>query len=336
MKILRLRLTNLNSLRGTTAIDFTTPPLAGAGIFAITGQTGAGKTTLLDAITLALYGRVARYGATPSPDAVMSRHMGECTAEVEFACTGGTFRSVWQLQRARKKPDGKLQPAKRRVIALPGETIVAEGIKEADTQILALTGLDYDRFLRSVLLAQGEFAAFLRAGPKERTELLQEVTGTAIYQDISRAAYRRWDEAKQAHEGLLRAHETVTVLAAADRVQHETRRGETQARLAVLGDLLPLLTRRIAEARRWSELDEAARRLAADQADLARQQQAAAPAISSPRIWRGTRSGRALWMRIYRRWRSSSRRPRPRWRRRRVRSMPRRRATKNSACSGPR
>ncbi len=279
MKILRLRLTNLNSLRGTTAIDFTAPPLAGAGIFAITGQTGAGKTTLLDAITLALYGRVARYGATPSPDAVMSRHTGECSAEVEFACTGGTFRSVWQLQRARKKPDGKLQPAKRRVIALPGETIVAEGIKEADTQILALTGLDYDRFLRSVLLAQGEFAAFLRAGPKERTELLQEVTGTAIYQDISRAAYRRCDEAKQAHEGLLRAHETVTVLTADERARHETRRGETQARLAVLGDLLPLLTRRIAEARRWSELDEAARRLAADQADLARQQQEAAPAL---------------------------------------------------------
>ncbi len=279
MKILRLRLTNLNSLRGATEIDFTCPPLAGAGLFAITGQTGAGKTTLLDAITLALYGRVARYGATPSPDAVMSRHTGECSAEVEFACAEGAFRSVWQLQRARKKPDGKLQPAKRRVIALPDETVVAESIKDADTRILALTGLDYDRFLRSVLLAQGEFAAFLRAGPKERTELLQEVTGTAIYEDISQAAFRQCAEAQQAHEGLLRAHETVAVLGAAERARHEAQRGETQRRLADLGGLIPLLTQRIADAKRWLELDETARRLGAEQTVFAQMQREAASAL---------------------------------------------------------
>jgi DNA repair protein SbcC/Rad50 len=89
----------------------------------------------------------------------MSRQSGECSAEVDFSCAAGTFRSVWQLQRARKKPDGKVQQAKRRVIALPGEAIIAEGIKDVDAKILELTGLDYDRFLRSVLLAQGEFAA---------------------------------------------------------------------------------------------------------------------------------------------------------------------------------
>ena len=61
MKILRLRFTNLNSLRDEWSVDFTTPPLSEAGLFAIIGPTGAGKTTLLDAITLALYGRAARY-----------------------------------------------------------------------------------------------------------------------------------------------------------------------------------------------------------------------------------------------------------------------------------
>src|SRR5687768_3945012 len=136
MKILRLRLSNLTSLRGTSEIDFTRTPLSGTGLFAITGATGAGKTTLLDALTLALYGRVARYGATPSPDAMMSRHSAECSAEIEFACAGGAFRSTWHLQRARRKPDGNVQPARRRIVALPSETIVAETIKEADAQIV--------------------------------------------------------------------------------------------------------------------------------------------------------------------------------------------------------
>lgn len=266
MKILRLRLLNLNSLRGAVAIDFTLPPLAACGLFAITGPTGAGKTTLLDAITLALYGRVARYGPTPSPDAMMSRHTGECSAEVEFACAAGTFRSTWQLQRARKKPDGKLQPAKRRVIALPAETILAESIKDADTHILALTGLDYDRFLRSVLLAQGDFAAFLRAGPKERTDLLQQVTGTGIYQDISQAAFRRAADAETAHANLLRDHQAVPVFSVDDLARHETDLAAQLRQADALTAQLHTLAQRLADVTRWTEIETAARQLIADEA----------------------------------------------------------------------
>ncbi len=279
MKILRLRLTNLNSLRGTTAIDFTVPPLADCGLFAITGPTGAGKTTLLDALTLALYGRVARYGSAPSPDAVMSRHTGECSAEVEFACATGCFRSVWQLQRAHKKPDGKLQSARRRVIALPDERVVAETIKEVDAKLVELTGLDYDRFLRSVLLAQGEFATFLRAGPKDRTELLQEVTGTAIYQDISQAAFRRCAEAQTAHERLIRDHAALPVLAAETRAHHEARRATAEQRLAQLARELPALVRRITDAERWLELERTAQRLAESRSALAESERAAAAGL---------------------------------------------------------
>ena len=163
MKILRLKLLNLNSLQGANAVDFTLPPLANSGLFAITGPTGAGKSTLLDAITLALYGRAARYGTAPNPEAMMSRHTGECSAEVEFSCAAGTFRSVWQLQRARKKSDGKLQPAKRRIIALPAETIIAESIKDADAKILELTGLDYDRDFSPRPRQREVFAAQLKA-----------------------------------------------------------------------------------------------------------------------------------------------------------------------------
>jgi len=280
MKILRLKLSNLNSLQGPNAIDFTTPPLANSGLFAITGPTGAGKSTLLDAITLALYGRAARYGNVPNPDAVMSRHTGECSAEVEFSCAAGTFRSVWQLQRARKKPDGNLQPAKRRVVALPAETIIAESIKDADAKILELTGLDYDRFLRSVLLAQGDFAAFLKAGPKERTDLLQQVTGTGIYQEISQAAYRRAADAQQAHTALLRDHASVPVLAPEDRARREGALAAHTLRLAELTSLLQALTQRLSEAQRWLEIEKNARQWSADQTDHAHASREAVPALA--------------------------------------------------------
>jgi len=280
VKILRLRLCNLSSLRENTAIDFTLPPLANSGLFAITGPTGAGKSTLLDAITLALYGRVARYGSTPSPDAVMSRHTGECSAEIEFSCAAGTFRSVWQLQRARKKPDGKLQAAKRRVIALPAETVIAESIKDSDAKILELTGLDYERFLRSVLLAQGDFAAFLKAGPKERTDLLQQVTGTAIYQDISRAAFRRAADAEQAHANLLRDHQAVPVLDAAQRAGHEASLAAAVTRLAELSVKLQTLANRLTDVQRWTEIEKAARILESDTQQHIDKCRAAAPILA--------------------------------------------------------
>lgn len=280
MKILRLRLTNLNSLRGDNSVDFTQPPLAHAGLFAITGPTGAGKSTLLDAITLALYGRVARYGSVPSPDAVMSRHTGECSAEVDFVCAAGEFRSVWQLQRARRKADGKVQPAKRRVIELPGEKIIAESIKDADAKILQLTGLDYDRFLRSVLLAQGDFAAFLKAGARERTDLLQQVTGTFVYQDISQAAFRRAADAEQALTQLRLEQAAVTVLPPEQRTQHEADLAAQNRLLQELQTLVPTLGRRIDAARRWLELERAARQLQTDQAAFALAEQEAVPALA--------------------------------------------------------
>ena len=103
MKILRIRLLNLNSLRGEHLVDFEQGPLAQAGLFLIAGPTGAGKSTLLDALTLALYGRAARYAKDPNPEDMMTRLCGECRAEVEFEVASGRYRAEWHLRRARGK-----------------------------------------------------------------------------------------------------------------------------------------------------------------------------------------------------------------------------------------
>ena len=183
MKILRIGLSNLNSLRGEHEVNLEEEPLGSAGIFAITGHTGAGKSTLLDAVTLALYGRAARYGESPNPEDMMSRHAGECHAEVDFEVPTGRFRAVWQLRRARGLPDGKLQPGKRYLYDADGQ-VLAEKIGDVNRLVEQLSGLDYNRFTRSVLLAQGEFAKFLKAKPDERAELLESLTRTSIYSDL--------------------------------------------------------------------------------------------------------------------------------------------------------
>ncbi|TYZ07582.1 AAA family ATPase [Hymenobacter lutimineralis] len=197
MKILRVRFFNLNSLRGEHTVDFSQSPLVDAGLFAITGPTGAGKTTILDAITLALYGQVPRHEST-GPEQVMSHGTGESWAEVEFEVNGREYRSKWGQYRARKRPEGKLQDprmelSERKPAADGPETweFLETYKSKVPAKIAELSGLEYRQFLRSVLLAQGDFTRFLKAPAGERAQLLEKITDTRKYSDISRAAFER-------------------------------------------------------------------------------------------------------------------------------------------------
>ena len=130
---------------------FDAVPLSAAGVFLITGPTGAGKSTLLDAMTLALYGRAARYG-NDKADEMMSRHTAECFAEVDFETGGRKLRATWRLG---KTKTGNLKPVQRTLANATTGEILADKGREVDPMIESLTGLDVQRFLRSVLLAQG-------------------------------------------------------------------------------------------------------------------------------------------------------------------------------------
>ena len=199
MRILQVRFKNLNSLFGEWEIDLTHPVFASDGIFAITGPTGAGKTTILDAICLALYGRTPRLNkVTKSGNEIMSRQTGECFAEVAFETQAGRFRCHWSQHRARKKPDGELQPPKHEIANADSGEIFESKLRGVADQIEIATGMDFDRFTRSMLLAQGGFAAFLQAAPDERAPILEQITGTKIYSEISiRVHERRSLERKQ-------------------------------------------------------------------------------------------------------------------------------------------
>ena len=192
MQITTIKIKNLNSLNTEVAIDFEAPPLALTGLFAITGDTGAGKTTILDAITLALYGRIHR---NKDAKEVMSYGSSDCLAEVEFTAKNVRYRAKWMMWRARNKIDGSLQTPRREIAEWNSEKqdfdIIAEKVQEANVAVERITGLDYERFCRSVLLSQGDFAAFLKANEKDRSDLLERITGTEIYSQISIAVYER-------------------------------------------------------------------------------------------------------------------------------------------------
>jgi exonuclease SbcC len=204
MRILRLRLQNLNSLRTPVPveIDFEQPPFTYTGLFAITGDTGSGKTTILDAITLALYGKTSRKHERE----VMSNGSNEAWAEVEFSASEGVFRALWRQTRNKKKgepqppyreiarqlPDGSWEPLATTKTSVDGRGAQDKGMVEQ------MCGLSYEQFRRSVLLAQGEFAEFLSASEDDRGALLERLTDSDIYRRLSIATNKRYNEEKSA------------------------------------------------------------------------------------------------------------------------------------------
>ena len=221
MRILRIGILNLNSLRGRYDISFEEAPLSRHQLYAIVGPTGAGKTTVLDAITLALYAKTERNKSEndrrDGTGSVMTNGTGQCLAEVLFETPTGQYLAKWARQRARKKSGGLLQAAKHtigRLDAVTGEvTILASKKKTTAREVERIVGLDYDRFVRSAMLTQGQFARFLKSNAGEKAEILEKITGTEIYQRIGKAAFDRHKIAAGEYDATQASLETDPALA---------------------------------------------------------------------------------------------------------------------------
>lgn len=201
MRVLAIRGRNLASLAGDFAIDFEAAPLGDAGIFAITGPTGAGKSTLLDAMCLALYNRVPRLRAAPKrgrvgsetdalsatdPRGLLRQGTIEGFAEIDFVGRDkARYRARWSVARART---GTLKQVDQALTSIDSGERIGGTRTETLVEIERRVGLTADQFGRAVMLAQGDFEAFIKAEADERAELLEQLTGTEIYSRLGIAA----------------------------------------------------------------------------------------------------------------------------------------------------
>ncbi|MDT0688998.1 SbcC/MukB-like Walker B domain-containing protein [Salegentibacter sp. F188] len=193
MKILRIEFQNINSLKGSYIIDFTEAPFTSSSLFAITGPTGSGKSTILDVISLALFNHVPRLGKITkneilSKGAILTRNQKEALAAVTYQCKSGIFRSQWSISTNR---NDNLRDYEMEILEEASGKILDVKKSDIPGKNEELIGLNYNQFIKSVLLAQGEFAQFLKAKKEERGELLEKITGTGIYRKLGIKAFEK-------------------------------------------------------------------------------------------------------------------------------------------------
>jgi len=212
MKILNLYFNNIKSLQGEHRLDFTQPPLSTASVFAITGPNGSGKSSLLDVLTLALFGETYRFDKPA--EQVMTKGYAACFAQVEFLLAGQRYRAMWSAQRKDGKPEAEIQQIEMTLFHLQAESevLLADNPAAVRKQILTLTGLDFHKFNQSMVLAQGEFAAFLNALDSERMDILEKIIGEDVYQQQHDAIADRHEKAKQQVELLQQDLDATPVL----------------------------------------------------------------------------------------------------------------------------
>lgn len=236
MRILSIRILNFHSLKGQHFIDFMQEPFSDAGIFAITGATGAGKSTILDAIALALYNQTPRLGKISQTSinktgSIITRGTSECYTEVEYSTTKGSFRSKWSIK---FKKSNQLDDYRMELVALNENTILDLKKSEIPAKNAELIGLDYEQFIRSIMLAQGDFARLLKSDANERSLLLERITGSEIYRLMGKRAFLRAKEEKMKLENLSLLVSNVPMPNEAEVDAFRTELSQNAQRLAVL------------------------------------------------------------------------------------------------------
>ena len=289
MKLLSIRLKNLNSLKGEVFLSFEEAPLKNCGLFLISGSTGAGKSTILDAITLGLFGEVPRFQDMSGKDKehkIVTYGATDAFSEVTFKSGQEVYRAKWSIGRiSQGKNKGKFQNSKRELVQLADNQQSGQVLATKKTEVNTLVeqllnGLNFKRFIRSVLLAQGDFAEFLK-NVQDRAEILERITNSERYSEISSAAFERHKLAEAQLEQLQKQCANVALLSLEEQEELAEKRQQLEAVQKAKEAQIKVLQQQLQQLQQLAQLEAEAEQIEQLQQQLMADWEVAQPQLQA-------------------------------------------------------
>lgn len=238
MRLHKITLHNIASF-ADAEVDFDAEPLGSAPVFLITGRVGAGKSTILDAISLALFGITPRLKSTRAssvfgkfddagvmtPRQLLRSGCAEGRAELLFSAGGNRYRAAWIVERTRAVGVNELAD-------LTNDHIYTGS--EATSAVESVIGMNFEQLCRTTMLAQGDFARFLKSEDSEKAAILQRLVGADIYERIGQAINRRKRDADAEYKTAKALCDGLKPLRVAEVNEYKSKLRQTRARLKVL------------------------------------------------------------------------------------------------------
>lgn len=270
MKILNIYFKNINSLEGESRIHFDQSPISDGGVFAITGPNGSGKSSVLDVITLGLYGETFRFDRPA--DHVMTKSTAESLAEVEFSLGDDKFRSSWYVKREGGDATAELSTPEMKLIQLNGsEQLLEDSTQKVRDKMAELTGMDFHKFSKSMVLAQGDFAAFLNALDSERMDILEKISGADIYTEYKKQAEEKHAQAQARMQQLEQDLNAIPIMDDATKEASEHDLADFKEQLTGLNDEQAGVKQQLTQVQKTLDLENQLETLANKQQQLKNQ-----------------------------------------------------------------
>ena len=200
MRPIKLVMSAFGPYAGRTEVDF--EKLGTNGLYLITGDTGAGKTTIFDAIAYALYGEAS--GDLRDSSMLRSKYAELDTpteVELTFAYDGKvyTVKRNPEYERKAKKGDGVTVQKAEAELHYPDGRVVTK-IRDVNTAIVDIMGVDRNQFSQIAMIAQGDFRKLLVADTKERQEIFRKIFKTDYYRILQDKIKSEYSAVKNEYE----------------------------------------------------------------------------------------------------------------------------------------
>ncbi len=245
MKPLKLEMNAFASYAGKQIIDFS---LLDDGVFLITGETGAGKTAIFDALMFALYG--ASSGERNAKE--LRSHFADFSADTEvkftFTHNGKTNRA--ERRYALNKKGEITTPS---AYLYENDELIQNQSRNVTKRVSEIIGLDSDQFKNVIMLAQGEFKKFLESNDEDKSAILENLTDSAVYTELSRLSFAKEKAERNKLKDMENERDKIAVFTPERAAEIQTELMECETGLKALGERLTACQEKINWARKVEE-----------------------------------------------------------------------------------